>query len=249
MKQEPVFPPDWGKPQPELISLRIDPGDVNPVILSEQDQTRFKSIEGASVRVKARFVSPEGKRLFVRLYQYFQVNVYIISVIARSWRVSALVPKAEAQLAKKMQAAARRINALLDETDHAFRQYGILQAAGYEAAPLWVEVGVMSFMGRQYLELIERLDQLMPMLYTLEIEGAETQVVLDRKRSEIKHLVKRVASAASFQARALRLAHYRADPGPALRRPAAAAKPQASAAGLAPETGSPDLGAVKEDAK
>ncbi len=250
MKQEPVFPSDWVSPNhQDLISLRIDPGDVNPVILSQQDRSRFRSIEGASVRVKARFVSPEGKRMFVRVYQHFQINLYVISVIARSWRVSTQVAKVEAKLGKRIELAARRINALMEESDQSFKQLGIIQAAQYEAAPMWIEVGVMSFMGRQYLELIEKMDQLIPMLYTLEIEGAVPQDALDLKRSEIKLIVKRVASAASLQARALRMAHYQGDPTPARRTRAEVPKPQATAVPVDPDEGSVDLNAPQEDAK
>jgi septum formation inhibitor MinC len=60
--------------------------------------------------------------------------------------------------------------------------------------PLDIEVGIISSLGRRYFELLQKLDQLMPLLQTLEIEEVLTARDADHQRAEAKKLVINIAS-------------------------------------------------------
>ena len=56
----------------------------------------------------------------------------------------------------------------------------VTSPATYDTVPLQVEVGIMSSHGRRYLELLGKLDQLMPLLQTLEIHEVVTTQAVER---------------------------------------------------------------------
>jgi hypothetical protein len=60
--------------------------------------------------------------------------------------------------------------------------------------PLEVEVGITSALGRRYFELIHKLDQLMPLLQTLEIEEVITEKQVEQQRSRFKRIVLALSS-------------------------------------------------------
>jgi hypothetical protein len=66
--------------------------------------------------------------------------------------------------------------------------------ATYDTVPLEVEVGITSALGRRYFELIHKLDQLMPLLQTLEIEEVITEKQVEQQRSRFKRIVLALSS-------------------------------------------------------
>ena len=64
----------------------------------------------------------------------------------------------------------------------------------YDTVPLEVEVGITSALGRRYFELIHKLDQLMPLLQTLEIEEVITEKQVEQQRSRFKRIVLALSS-------------------------------------------------------
>ena len=59
---------------------------------------------------------------------------------------------------------------------------GITIAATYDTVPLDVQVGVLSPSGRRFLEVLGKLDQLMPLLQTLEIHEVISAHQVDIQR-------------------------------------------------------------------
>ncbi|MCD9026755.1 AcaB family transcriptional regulator [Luteimonas sp. BDR2-5] len=184
--------------------VRLDQGGVNARILAREAKADFRRVEAASVKIATRFYSAEGKRIFVRMFATLQLNTYFISVIARTRLDHEDIQKIELALRDRMEAAAQQLDHAIDGAEALFAAHGINAAATYDAQPLEVEVGVLSSMGRRYLELIGKLDQLMPLLQTLEIHEVITTDALDVQRASLKRQVRDVANAARSLAMGLR---------------------------------------------
>ena len=71
---------------------------------------------------------------------------------------------------------------------------GIGSAATYDTVPLDVQVGVLSSNGRRFLEVLGKLDQLMPLLQTLEIHEVISAQAVDIQRTGLKRQVRDVAN-------------------------------------------------------
>jgi len=184
--------------------VRLDQGGVNARILARESKADFRRVEAASVKVATRFYSAEGKRIFVRMFSTLQLNTYFISVIARTRLEHEDINKIETALRERMEIASQELNRAIDAAEALFALHAIDTSATYDAQPLEMQVGVLSSMGRRYLELIGKLDQLMPLLQTLEIHEVITTQVLDQQRAQLKRQVRDVANAARSFAMGLR---------------------------------------------
>ena len=191
-------------PSASTAIVKIDQGRVNERILSREIQTDFRRVEGASIKMMARFTSAEGKRLFVRLFNTLQLNAHFISVIARTRLDSDGVAKVEQVLRDMVDESAETLNHAIDGAEALFKAHGIASVATYDTQPLEIEVGILSSMGRRYLEVLGKLDQLMPMLQTLEIHDVITSRAVDIQRAGQKRQVRDVANAARRLATELR---------------------------------------------
>ncbi|MDF3831962.1 DUF1845 domain-containing protein [Cupriavidus basilensis] len=188
----------------EIDIVKHDLGGVNARILAKESKADFRRVEAASLKMQTCFTSAEGKRMFVRLFNTLQLNAHFISVIARTRLDHDDVAKVEAAIRAQMDAVADKLNQALDGAEALFKAHGITGAATYDTVPLEVEVGVLSSAGRRYLELIGKLDQLMPLLQTLEIHEVITTQAVDIQRAGLKRLVRDVANATRNFATGLR---------------------------------------------
>jgi hypothetical protein len=213
-----------------LKIVRVDEGRVNERILTREVKVDYRRVEAASVKMPARFASAEGKRLFVRVFATLQLNAHFISTLARTRLDHVEVARAEDLLRERIDATAALLDKAIDGAEALFKAYGITVAATYDTQPLVLDVAVLSSAGRRYLELIGKLDQLMPLLQTLEIHEVITTREVDKQRAVIKRQVKGVATAARNLAAGLR------------KRMNAPASSVGSAVGPAPE---PDVSPVE----
>jgi len=209
-------------PEPRGVQIiRLDQGGVNARILAREAKADFRRVEAASVKISTRFYSAEGKRLFVRMFATLQLASYFISTIARTRLEHEDIQKIETALRDRMEAVAHTLDQAIDGAEALFSAHGINAAATYDAQPLEVGVGVLSSTGRRYLEVIGKLDQLMPLLQTLEIHEVITTQALDQQRALLKRQVRDVASSARALAAGLR---RRMNAGPNAGRAAPAAE-------------------------
>jgi len=185
-----------GASMAEIEILKHDQGGVNARILARENKTDFRRVEAASLKIKTAFRSAEGKRMFVRYFHSLQLSTHFISVIARTKLDPADVAKVESVLREQMDDVGAALDKGIDVAEALFTAHGVTAPATYDTIPLEVEVGVLSSFGRRYLELLSKLDQLMPLLQTLEIlEIARTQEV-DIERAGHKRKVRDVANRA-----------------------------------------------------
>ncbi len=188
----------------DIQIVKMDEGGVNARILAKETKADFRRIEAASLKMRARFTSAEGKRFFVRLFSTLQLNTHFISVIARTRLDHDDVAKVETAIRTQMETVNENLNKAIDGAEVLFKAHGVTSVATYDTVPLEVDVGVMSSAGRRYLEVLGKLDQLMPLLQTLEIHEVITAQAVDIQRAGLKRQVRDVANGARNFAMGLR---------------------------------------------
>lgn len=231
--------------------VKIDEGSVNARILAREAKVDFRRVEAASIKLVTRLTSAEGKRLFVRFFSTLQLNAHFISVLARTRLDSDDVAKVEVAIKARIDTVAEALNKAIDGAEALFQANGITSAATYDTQPLEIEVGIISSTGRRYLDLIGKLDQLMPLLQTLEIHEVISTQALDIQRATLKRQVRDVANSARSLATGLRRRMNAmaagADPGGASASASAAATGAPHEADDADEVGDSSLLATGGD--
>lgn len=188
----------------EIQIVKVDEGGVNARILAKEAKADFRRVEAASLKIPTRFTSAEGKRFFARLFNTLQLNTHFISVIARTRLDHEDVAKVEGVIRTQMDAVAENLNLAIDDAEALFKTHAISSMATYDTVPLDVDVHVLSSIGRRYLEVLGKLDQLMPLLQTLEIHEVITTQAVDIQRASLKRQVRDVANGARNFAMGLR---------------------------------------------
>ncbi len=188
----------------DIQIVKMDQGAINDRILAREAKTDFRRVEAASVKVLTHFTSAEAKRLFVRFFNTLQLNGHFISVIARTKLRHEDVERVEAALRERLEAVTDELNKAIDGAEALFKSHGITSFATYDTRPLAIEVGLISSSGRRYFELLNKLDQLMPLLQTLEIHEVITARDADIQRAGFKRMIRGVAGMARNLASGLR---------------------------------------------
>lgn len=184
--------------------VRMDDGAVNARILAKEVKVDFRRVEAASVKMMTRLTSAEAKRQFVRYFSTLQLNAHFVSVIARTRLQPEDIARVEALLREQLVSVADELNKAIDGAEALFKTHGITRVATYDTLPLELEVGIMSSAGRRYFEIINKLDQVMPMLQTLEVHEVITTVEVDIQRAHFKRLIRNLARSARNLASGLR---------------------------------------------
>lgn len=184
--------------------VKMDEGAVNARILAKEVKVDFRRVEAASVKMMARFASAEAKRQFVRYFSTLQLNAHFVSVIARTKLKPEDVARVESLLREQLVSVADELNKGIDGAEALFKANGIIRVATYDTLPLELEVGIISSSGRRYFEILNKLDQLMPMLQTLEVHEVITASDADIQRAGYKRLIRNLAVSARSLASGLR---------------------------------------------
>jgi hypothetical protein len=125
-----------------------------------------------------------------------QLNMYLISVIGRTKLPHSLIEQVEGALKAKLENLHAEVNEAIDAAEALCKIHGITRLATYDTEPLAIEAKVISPSGRRYLELMTKVDQLMPMLETLAIDEVIEVAQLDLQKGLAKKSVRQVAGAA-----------------------------------------------------
>jgi len=182
-------------PTDAKLTIRADHGATNRKLLARQAAADLTRIESASRKISIHLSSPEGKRLYLRCFDITQMNLHFIAVFARMKLPGEDVDKVEQELRQLYETRLTRLNQSLVELEAKCQANGILTLATYDVEPMLIEAKVYSTLGRLLLEMIGKVDQLMPMLETLCIDEAISPSQLNIEKSRIK---KNVRGAASF---------------------------------------------------
>lgn len=184
--------------------VKVDQGGANARILAREAKVDFRRVEAASLKIATRFSSAEGKRMFVRMFNTLQLNMHFISVIARTRLDHEEIGRIETALRGRIDAATASLNEAIDGAEALFKAHGITSLASYDTVPLDVDVHVLSSISRRFLEVLVKLDQLMPLLQTLEIHEVVSAQAVDTQRAGLKRQVRDIANGARSFATGLR---------------------------------------------
>ena len=179
---------------PDTQLVRVDGSTVNDRILAKQIKEDFRNVEAASLKMMTHFTSAEAKRMFVRYFSTLQLNSYFISAIARTKLGPNEIERVEGALRKRLEAVSDELNKAIDGAEVLFKNNGITSVATYDINPLEIEVGIISWSGRRFFEILNKLDQLMPLLQTLEIHELITPRDADVQRAGFKKSIRGVAA-------------------------------------------------------
>ena len=185
-------------------TIRLDEGGINARILAKEAKADFRRVEAASRKIQTTLCSPEVKRQFVRHFNRMQLNMYLISVIARTKLPHMVIQQIEGALKAQLEKLHAEVNEAIDGAEVLCKTHGITRLATYDTEPLAIEAKVISSFGRRYLELMTKVDQLMPMLETLAIDDVIEVAQLDLQKALAKKSVRQVAGAARNFAGGLR---------------------------------------------
>ena len=142
--------------------------------------------------------------MFVRMFNTLQLNMHFISVIARTRLDHEDIGRIETALRGRIDAATATLNEAIDGAEALFKAHGITSLASYDTVPLDVDVRVLSSISRRFLEVLVKLDQLMPLLQTLEIHEVVSAQAVDTQRAGLKRQVREIANGARSFATGLR---------------------------------------------
>ncbi|QBE66267.1 hypothetical protein [Pseudoduganella lutea] len=161
-------------------------GATNLKLLARQAAAKTDRIESASRKIGVTLYSPEGKRLYLRCFEISQINFHYITVFARMKVADSEVERIEQELRTMLDSRLKRLNKALVDAEAKCTANGISQLATYDVEPLAFDAKVFSMLDRRLLELIEKVDQLMPMLETLCIDEVITpsQLLIEKSRNK-----------------------------------------------------------------
>lgn len=181
-------------PAPTHLIVTRDHGETNRKLLAKEAAADLTRVESASRKVNITLASPEGKRLYLRCFYVSQANFHFISVFGRMKLPAEDVDKVEQELRTMLDARIALANQRIVAFEKLCHQHGITELASYDIEPLAIEAKVFSMFGRRLLELISKVDQLMPMLETLCIDEALSTSQLITEKSHIKKTVRAVTA-------------------------------------------------------
>ena len=202
---EPANGPPWGyavanecgremmNPSNSNVSvIRQDRGEMNQKLLQRQALASLAPVESAGRIVKMSFSSPEGKRLFLRYFDITQLHMHYISKIARLSLPDADIEQVEKQVLELVEEKIDSIDKEMVRVEQELQKNNIDSLATYVIEPLTLEVRMLGKIGRRLLELIGKVDQLMPMLETLAIDELISESQLSIKKNLFKRMVRSV---------------------------------------------------------
>lgn len=180
----------------EKDNLRLDGGHANGRIARKGSAADFRRIESASRKIPVTLHSPEMKRLYMRLFHDMQIQAHYIGLLGRMKLDGATVDQVEEELQTLLEYLSAEADRAIDCASSLCKAHGITKPASYDTVPLALEVRVISRLSRRYLELILKVDQLMPILDTLHIEDLINSRELGERKAIHKRAVRRVAGTA-----------------------------------------------------
>jgi hypothetical protein len=179
-------------------------GLTNIRLLSKGEQIDYTRVEGASLKIMSRLLSPEGKRLYLRLFGTVQLQINFIGGVARAVMEAKVIDPLVESIKVRIDDLHKALNMAIDGAEILFKQHGIVNIASYDTPPLELEVPILSAQARRYYEAIVKFDQLMPLLQTLQIHEVVTDADANDSRARLKGDFRAIAGVSRRMADRLR---------------------------------------------
>jgi len=161
-------------------------------------------LEAAYLLCRTEFHSPEMKRAYHRFFDVTSRNVHFIQFTCRAKLPHDIVEQAEQHLDSTIVAVVRELDEGLVGAETLLRGAALSEAAQYLAPPMRVEARLLSPICRRYLVALEKTDQLLRLLETLQIGAVIPVKDADIQRALIKRRIRVVPNAARALSTGLR---------------------------------------------
>ncbi|MYM95939.1 AcaB family transcriptional regulator [Duganella vulcania] len=181
-------------PESGLSTTHDDNGETNVRLLAREVKADFRRVESASRKIRTTLHSPEAKRLFLRFFNSSALNMHFIVVIAPINLPAGEVELVVAKLEELIEKSGNVLDEALVHAEQLCQRNGIVDLATYDIAPLVVDARVHSKLGRHYLELIGKVDQLMQILETLVIDEVMPSGEMTARKARAKRTVRAIGS-------------------------------------------------------
>ncbi len=177
----------------QIASSSIPEDDLPNIRLKSQvEKTRVPTIEAAGLKATVTLFSPEAKRLWRDVFLLTQACVHYVRVIGRYTLDDSVVDKAEAMIENQLSKQMDAIDLHIASTTRRCNEKGVKELATYNVKPLILTVSVFSTFDNRFLDLIAKVDQIMPMLETLAIGGHIGSKGLAEEKNRAKKTASRV---------------------------------------------------------
>lgn len=181
-------------PESGLSTTHDDNGETNVRLLAREVKADFRRVESASRKIRTTLHSPEAKRLFLRFFNSAALNMHFIVVIAPINLPGGEVELVVAKLEEMIEKSGNVLDDALVHAEQLCQRNGIVDLATYDIAPLVIDARVHSKLGRHYLELIGKVDQLMQILETLVIDEVMPNGEMTARKARAKRTVRAIGS-------------------------------------------------------
>jgi hypothetical protein len=185
-------------------NVKLDQGAINERLLAQHAAADYRRVEGAGVKLPIRLASPDAKRAFLRYFHTLQLNCHFISNIGRLKLEEAQIEQIEEAIKRRLERLGREIAQAIEQAEILLRHHGITELATYDTQPLEMQVSVLSSASRRFLEVLMKLDQLMPMLQTLDVYEVIKSSEHERRRRLYKTHMRAPTSMARMSAIGIR---------------------------------------------
>jgi hypothetical protein len=180
-------------------------GRINDKILKRlATKDWLAKLEAAYLVCRTEFHSPELKRAYHRFFDVTSRNVHFIQFTCRAKLPHDAVEQAEQHIDKRIAGVIRELDEGLVAAETLLREAALAEPAQYLAPPMKVEARLLSPICRRYLVVLEKADQLLRLLETLQIGAVVPVKNVDIQRALIKRHIRVVANAVRALAGGLR---------------------------------------------
>ncbi len=187
------------------VPIEVDPDAINNRLVARLARGDYLAqLEAPYRRIPARFFSADMKRMYLRFFDSLQVNMYFVSVFARTKLPESEIVPVEEFVLKRLTDIDHEVDEAIASARALLDANGVTRPAEYESKPLDIEVRIVSKFGRRLLELMTKVDELLPLLETLAIEDLLTQGELRERKSHFNLNLRAITGAARNNAARLR---------------------------------------------
>lgn len=172
------------------LLARMDDQAANRRILERiGERADFRRVEEASIKRTTRLSSPTGKRILARCFYSLQLNMWYLQVVGSGKLPEENIEQVETLVRKSLDKALAAANRELDAAHEQLRRHAVETVATYDAAPLELEVSIVTAHARKFFELLHKVDEMMPLIQTLAIE----EIIDDRTAAKMRTRCSRMA--------------------------------------------------------
>lgn len=183
------------------------PGDFNARILNQLAHSRWQRFEGCYVKVPIVLRSPDVKRLYAREFNWLQLNMMWIDKIAHEQFLESVCDRVEEAINMKMARCMEITLQAIECLQNVCAHHQIIHLVDYPDRPITTVACIISSTGKQYLNLLQKIDGMMHIVDTLAAHRKINKRQCALCKGAVRRQVKRIAR--TIRAWKMELEHVR----------------------------------------